>query len=173
VVATTTGNDAMIFDIDEVDRGIRDVRDYMVGRWARDRRLDGVERIRIDEQEAATGWFEANTDRGRVRVRLVAIRRDRNAVYRFLLVTRTSVLSREREALRRATYSFERLSEAEAAKIKALRLLIVPAQAGDRVAVLSRPLPYGQFNEAWFRVMNDLAPDQPLTPGRLLKVIAS
>jgi len=173
VIASSTGQDSIIFDMDSDPDGIRDVRDYLVGTWAARRRLNDVERIRIDERQAATGWFDDRGKQGPVRLRLIAIRRSRTEVYRFLLITRVSALAEQREGLRKMTYGFEHLSDAEIARIRALRLLIVPAMADDRVAVLARPLPYGDFNEAWFRVMNDLGPEQALEAGRLIKVIAS
>ena len=59
-----------------------------------------------------------------------------------------------------------------AAKVRAQRLLVVPARPDDDIAGLARTLPYGQYNESWFRVLNDLAPNQPIRAKQRLKVVA-
>ena len=35
-----------------------------------------------------------------------------------------------------------------------------------------RALPYDAYNEAWFRVLNDLKPGQPLPAKQRIKVVA-
>jgi predicted Zn-dependent protease len=65
------------------------------------------------------------------------------------------------------------LSQAEASKIKPLRLLLVPANKSDSIGGLSKTLPYGKYNESWFRVLNDLKPNEGLPRNRRLKVVAA
>jgi predicted Zn-dependent protease len=74
--------------------------------------------------------------------------------------------------LRETTYSFRTLSQAEANRIKALRLLVVQARQGDTIAALAKNLPYDKYNEAWFRLLNDLMAGEGLKAGERIKVIA-
>lgn len=147
--------------------------DYLQHVWARKTRLNAVETFDLNGLKAATGWVEGRGQQGRVRMRAIAIRRNAHEVYRFIYLTRTADLRRLDEALRRSSYSLRTLSTAEARGIKALRLLVVPAQAGERVDVLARNLPYGRYNADWFRVLNDIAPGQQPKAGQPLKVIAA
>ena len=50
---------------------------------------------------------------------------------------------------------------------------MVPARRSDSIGGLSKTLPYGKYNESWFRVLNDLKPNQGLPKGRRLKVVAA
>ena len=73
--------------------------------------------------------------------------------------------------LRRTTYSFRNLSEAEAGAIKPLRLRIVKAQS-QSVNELSTRLPYGKSNPEWFRVINDMQPTDAIQPNQIVKVVS-
>ena len=105
-------------------------------------------------------------------LRGVAIRRDAGSVYRFLFVTPAGESQRLARPLKETTYSFRTLTPAEASRIHALRLLVVPAQKGDSITALAKNLPYDRYNEAWFRLLNDLQPGQALTAGQRIKVVA-
>jgi len=56
--------------------------------------------------------------------------------------------------------------------VRAYRLLVVPARADDSISGLAKTLPYGRFNEDWFRVLNDLAPNQGIRKNQRLKIVA-
>jgi predicted Zn-dependent protease len=48
---------------------------------------------------------------------------------------------------------------------------IVPMGQGDSVATLASGLPFGRYNEAWFRVLNGLSPGQSPRAGDPVKVV--
>lgn len=67
--------------------------------------------------------------------------------------------------------SVARLSEAEAAQVRARRLRVVTVGAGDTVATLSRRMAYDDAPEERFRVLNALAPGASLRPGQRVKIV--
>jgi len=71
------------------------------------------------------------------------------------------------------TYSFKRLSQAQAEAVKPLRLRGRPARNQDRVRNLASTLPYGPQNENWFRVLNDLGPGAEPQRRQILKIVSS
>jgi predicted Zn-dependent protease len=172
VMARDQKGSAMLFDTAPI-KSSRTMAAYLQGEWAAKTPLRNVETIDINGLEAATGWVRAqDRQRGAVDIRVVAIRRDAASAYRFLFLTPASESQRLSQGLRETTYSFRTLSAAEAGRIRAHRLLVVPAQPGDTVQGLAKTLPYDAYNEAWFRVLNDLKPGQPLPAKRRIKVVA-
>ena len=68
-------------------------------------------------------------------------------------------------------HSFRRLNREEAARVRPLLLLVVPASPGDRVDALAYQLPFGPYNEAMFRVLNDLGPQQQAPTSGFVKTL--
>lgn len=173
VVAQNQSGAAIIFDTGKIQRS-RDMASYLQNEWTPKTPLKDVERITINGQEAATGWVRGQSKGGgTVDLRGVAIRRNAQSVYRMLFVNPAKDSARLAQGYKDTTYSFRRLSQAEASKIKPLRLLLVPANKSDSIGGLSKTLPYGKYNESWFRVLNDLKPNEGLPRNRRLKVVAA
>lgn len=173
VVAQNQSGAAIIFDTGRIQRS-RDMASYLQNEWTPNTPLKDVERITINGQEAATGWVRGQDKRGgTVDLRGVAIRRNAQSVYRMLFVNPAKDSARLAQGYKETTYSFRRLSQAEASKIKPLRLLLIPANKSDSIGGLSKTLPYGKYNESWFRLLNDLKPNDALPRNRRLKVVAA
>jgi predicted Zn-dependent protease len=161
----------MVFDM-APSKGARTAGDYLRHVWAAKTRLRDVEGLVIDGRDAATGWFEGRGQSGTVNIRALAIRRDREQFYRFMYVSPTEQAQRWAKPFRTSGQSFHHLSAAAAAGVLAKRLLVVTARPDDNIAALARTLPYGRYNEDWFRVLNDLAPNQGIKARQRLKVVA-
>ncbi|MDA1098005.1 MAG: M48 family metalloprotease [Proteobacteria bacterium] len=161
----------MIFDMAPSNGAVTAI-DYLRHVWAAKTRLHNVESLVVDGRDAATGWVEGRGQNGAVRLRALAIRRDSEKFYRFMYMTPTDQTQRWAEPFRQSGRSFRHISAATAAGVLAKRLLVVTARPDDNIAGLARTLPYGRFNEDWFRVLNDLAPDQAIKPKQRLKVVA-
>ena len=131
-----------------------------------------METLVIDGRDAATGWAEGRGQNGPAQLRALAIRRDNGRFYRFMYVSPLAQAGRWARPFRQSGLSFHHISAQAAADVHAKRLLIVPARPDDNIAALARTLPYGRFNESWFRVLNDLAPNQAIKPKQRLKVVA-
>jgi predicted Zn-dependent protease len=162
---------ALIFDMVLAD-GARTAIEYLRHVWAQKTRLRDAESLVIDGHDAATGWAEGRGENGAVRLRALAIRRDRGKFYRFMFVSPTEQAQRWAQPFRQSGRSFRRISATHAAGVRAQRLLVVTARPDDNLAGLARTLPYGHFNENWFRVLNDLAPNQAIKAKQRLKVVA-
>ncbi|MBT7975348.1 MAG: M48 family metalloprotease [Rhodospirillaceae bacterium] len=163
---------AMVFDMSAVIRR-GPAADYLQFGWAANTQLQDLESLTIDGLEGATAWAEGQNQTGPVRIRALAIRREDGRFYRFMYISPLAKAGRWEAPFRRSGLSFRRLDVRSAARIKAQRLLVVTARPEDTIAGLAKTLPYGRFNDAWFRVLNDLAPGQALTAKQRLKVIAS
>jgi predicted Zn-dependent protease len=144
---------------------------YLTEVWLPGTDLKDVERLSINGLDAATGRTTVRTNEGEFDARAVAIRKDVQTIYRFVFLTPPSLVGNLSEELRRTTYSFRLLSAAEAAEIKPLRLKIVRAAAGDTVTSLARRMPFEEFAEERFRVLNGLMPGQEVTPGQQVKIV--
>ena len=171
VVGRHPSGAAMVFDM-APSKGARTALDYLRHVWAAKSRLRDVETLVIDGRDAATGWAEGRGQNGPAQLRALAIRRDNGRFYRFMYVSPLAQAGRWARPFRQSGLSFHHISAQAAADVHAKRLLIVPARPDDNIAALARTLPYGRFNESWFRVLNDLAPNQAIKPKQRLKVVA-
>ena len=122
--------------------------------------------------EAATGAGLISGRDGRRDVRLVAIRYSRDQVYRFLFLTPPDQSARFNEEYRRTTFSFRRLSAAAAAALKPLRVRVISVRAGDTPESLARRMAVEDFPLERFRVLNGLRANEPLAPGRRVKIVS-
>jgi predicted Zn-dependent protease len=145
--------------------------DYLTDEWAPRLQMADAETIDVNGMDAATGSGQLELKSGVRDVRLVAIRFDADTVFRFLFLTKpaqTAVLARD---LQETTYSFRRLSAAEAARLHPQEVRVVTVRAGDSVAKLAAKMPFPDFREERFRTLNGLAPADRLTPGQQVKII--
>jgi len=145
--------------------------DYLTDEWAPRLQMTDAETIDVNGMEAATGSGQLELKSGVRDVRLVAIRFDSDTIFRFLFLSKpeqTAALARD---LQQTTYSFRRLSPAEAARLHPQSIRIVTVRAGDTVAKLAAKMPFPDFREQRFRVLNGLSPTDQVTPGQHVKLI--
>jgi len=170
VIARDPEGAIIVFDM--AKSRTRDMRRYIAGEWAANARVAGVEAFTVNSLAAATGATRGTVNNQPMDVRFIAIAGAGQEVYRMMFATPPNRTASLGEDLRRTSYSFRRISEAEAARVEPLRLRVVRPAGGATVADLARGLPYGRFNEDWFRVLNQLPPGQrPQAKGRV-KVVA-
>ena len=144
---------------------------YLTDEWAPRLQMADAETIDVNGLEAATGSGQLELSSGVRDVRLVAVRLDSDTLMRFIFLTKpeqTGPLARD---LQETTYSFRRLSPAEAARLHPQAIRIVTVRAGDSVAKLAAQMPFPDFREERFRVLNGLAAADRLTPGQHVKII--
>ncbi len=145
---------------------------YLTQEWAKGATLSDVELIQINGLEAATGWITSGSGQSAKEVRLVAIRFSPTKIYRFQFGTPLQWAANLAEDLQRTTYSFRRLTEAETANLKPLRVRVAKVRDIDTAASLSKAMAYPDFREDRFRVLNALGPQATVTPGQRVKIIA-
>jgi predicted Zn-dependent protease len=170
VVAQSQSGAVMVFDLAPA-RNSRNPSAYVAKEWAPQAQLQGLEPLTVNGFKAATGTTLASIDNRQMDARLVAFQRDSRSVYRLMFLSPPNVTPSMREAFQSATYSFRQLSSSEAAAVRPLKVRIGAASAGQTVRQLSQQMPYGPQNEAWFRVLNDLAPGTQPKARQRLKLI--
>jgi predicted Zn-dependent protease len=142
--------------------------DYLTRVWGAEVRLSGVEAITVNGLPAATAAVSGNGKD----YRLVALRYGADAIYRFIFVSaseRTAALS---VPFRETTYSFRKLSDAEAAALKPRRLRIYEVKAGDTPATVAARMPFAEENLKRFLVLNGFSGTTTLQPGQRVKIVA-
>lgn len=147
----------------------RNMVQYLAAEWGRGLDLEGVEALDVNGFDAATGFATVADASGRLDVRLVAIRFD-DAIYRFLFATPPALTPALSLPLRQTTYSFRRLRPGDPVP-EPQRIRVVAAGPGDTVETLSRDMPFEDFREERFRVLNGLAPEDRLRLGDTVKVV--
>ncbi len=173
VTASGPRNARFIFD------GGRDpggpLTDYIAGQWApaiaRGRRtgqLQGLGGGRIDGLDAARAVLPLELNGQAYEALLVAIRMG-DTVYRVtgLAPRGSGVLP----ALENAARSFHRLGAAERAQLSERRLRVARVGAGDSAESLARGMNVDGHHVEQFRVLNGLAPDEPVRPGQQVKLV--
>jgi predicted Zn-dependent protease len=145
---------------------------YLTEVWAPRGRLTNVETIDINGLEAATGRTRLSLRSGETMdVRLVAIRMDLQTIYRFLFATPPAQTERLSVELRRSTYSFRRLSDDEARRLKPQIIKAVSVGPGDTVEQLAARMAFPDRQVERFRVLNGLAEGQSPRTGQLVKIV--
>jgi predicted Zn-dependent protease len=170
VVAQNPNGAAILFDAAKKPSSAPMTR-YLAEDWARDVRLQDLQAIDVNGLEAATAWTRIDTSEGQADFRLVAIRLDRNAIYRFLFVTPSTLSSSLSASLRRTTYSFRRLNSQDADDLRPYRLDIYRVKSGDTQARIARRMPLGDQSLDQFQVLNGLRAGEPLRAGQRVKIV--
>jgi predicted Zn-dependent protease len=126
------------------------------------------QRTTINGLEAAASTARANTQSGQVDVTVTAYQFAPNTAYHFVTITPAgSGLG----PLRPLIQSVRRLSDSEAAQIRARRVEVVTVKAGDTARSLSQRMAYGSFQLERFLTLNALAANQGLRPGDRVKLV--
>lgn len=144
---------------------------YLTQVWAKGVTVQGVEAITINGMAAATGQVSVNGRSGPRDLRLIAIRYDDKTIYRMLFVTPPKLTESLSHPLRETTYSFRKLSAAEAAAVKPWRLVLHKVRSGETASALAKRMPFPDFQLKRFLVLNGLAENDPLPAGRTVKLV--
>ena len=169
VVARGPQQSVMVFDMakEKSAHNARSLRGYIADTWASGLSLSGLEKFSINGMDAATAG-------GRVRgkdIRLIALRDGPKKIYRLAFITPPEMTDRLSVDFRRATYSFRRISKAEADAVKPLRIKVVTVKGGDTPRSLAAGFPFEAFRLRWFETLNGLRPGQRITPRQRVKVV--
>jgi predicted Zn-dependent protease len=172
VVAQSRTGAAIVFDSGRVQRA-RNLMEFVQYEWMSELPLDGLQAVRINGFSAATGYARAQTRTGVIDVRVAAFDIGQGLVHRFLFLSPPQYTQALGVPFRETAYSYRRTTEEDTRDIRPLRVIVTNARPGDTVASLARSMPYRSFNENWFRVLNDLQPNQEPTAGQALKIVTS
>ena len=146
---------------------------YVSNVWGRGASLRELETIYIDGLESATASARLNTNSGARDVRLLAIRKNLQTIFRFAFLTKPGQSARWSKPFRRTSHSFQLLTESEAAAIKPLRIRTHRVRRGDTVAsIAQRMAGEDGYSLDRFLLINGLTKEARLRPGQTVKIIA-
>lgn len=144
-----------------------DIGRYLTQQWGKGVPLAGLQLFKVNGMNAATATTRIND----YNARLVVIEFAPDLVYRFLTGTLPQTGTRHDAALQGLVMSFRKISPAEAAAVKPLRLRVVTVRPGDTAASLGRRMVYPDFQAERFRVLNGLGAGAEPRPGTLVKLV--
>jgi predicted Zn-dependent protease len=170
VTAKGPGNARIIFD-GAKRPGKRSVYDYLINVWGRGARITNREEITINGLPAATGDSRLRTNKGTLNVRLVAILGSEKQIWRLMFLSQPKDTQKLAKAFRKTTYSFKKVSAAEAGAWHPRRIRLHKVTAGDTVESLAARMPFDRFKVDHFRTLNGLGPGEPLKIGQTIKLV--
>lgn len=173
VIARHKNGAVIIFDMEDPDeaKSVTDLRQYLTGKWGRKLDLSNVEQLTINGMTAWTGSLRRNTQSGPRDIRLIAIRDRADEIFRLVFLTPTDEFDQMADGLKRTTYSFRRLSDAEAMDVKPLRIQIETTESGDTPEGLSQRMAVDSFSLEWFELLNANHRNDSYPAGERVKLI--
>ncbi|WP_411288969.1 M48 family metalloprotease [Phenylobacterium sp.] len=128
-----------------------------------------AEMTRINGLDAVILPARAQTQRGTVDVTVAAYSLGSDAAYHFVTLAPAG-----RGGVFEPLFgSFRRLSAGEATSVRPRRLEVVTVRPGDTVNSLASRMAVSDFGLERFRVLNGLAPGEPLRPGQRVKLVTT
>lgn len=171
VTALSPDRRAMIVFDGAPSKGVADPAQFIGAVWAPQAPLQGMQRLEVDGRPAATAVTQTQTQGGPVDVRLLAVGWDRDTFYRFLFVSARDLTSRFDADFRTTAGSLRALSGSERSSLRPYRIRVVAVRPAETVADFVRRMPFADYPEERFRVLNDIPPGTALQPGRLVKIV--
>jgi predicted Zn-dependent protease len=145
--------------------------DYVASGWQEGAKVQNVQSFQVNGMEAATGLAEGSVNDTQVIVRLVAIRKSGQEVYRFLFAAIPDTFEAMDKRFMASAKSFREISPQDAAAYQPRHIQVVTVQPGDTVASLSRRMQTEDAPAEWFRVINHLPSNAELQAGQKVKLI--
>jgi predicted Zn-dependent protease len=161
---------AIVFDA-VGDKSNPDALTYLTKSWLNGKDVANAERIKVNGLSGATAAFSGTVNGSAANIRVVAIEWKPGMFFRFMIAIPPSAGSKVVTDLRKATYSFRKMSASEKASVKPPHIRLVTARAGDTSAKMAASMPFDSYKVERFRVLNGLKAGQEVVAGRKYKVI--
>ncbi len=155
-----------IFDGAEVNQSVA-LKSHLTENWGEGLDLRNVRSFKVNGMSAVS----AETLHKGVGHELVVIRFSATKVYRFLFITRPVVTARFETQFKQTVASFRKLTAAQAAQLKPLRIKIVTVRKGQSVKRLARLMAVADNKLARFRILNGLGPEDTVSAGQRVKIV--
>lgn len=133
--------------------------------------MQNIQTMQINGMDAMTGYTSMAIGDTQANVRLVAIHYGNESGFHFLAITPEDKLSTLTDGIRRMTYSFDKITQAEADQIKGRSIRTVTAQSGDTIDSIANYMAFDDFKVERFAALNGLSQGQALSAGQRLKLI--
>ncbi len=164
VLAAAGDDTAMRFDGVTVDPDVEPA-DYLASGWINGLVEGSISAATVNGLSAATA--EAAAGEWLFRIGVVQVG---GSMYRIILAGRSDGAAIQR-ALDSTLRSFQRMTPTEVARLRPLRIDVVPVRRGETPGELAVRMRGTERKLHLFRLLNGLAPGQPLTPGQLVKIV--
>ena len=161
---------AMVFDM-AANKGKLDAVTYLNQIWMKGENIQTTQPITINGMKAATATFSGHVNGRRADIRLIAIEFKPDSIARFQIAIPKDASATTVENLKRASYSFRKLTQQERRTLKPQRIKIVTARAGDSVAGMANKMAYDDLKLERFRTLNALVPGEELKAGQTYKIV--
>ncbi|MEX2617462.1 MAG: M48 family metalloprotease [Alphaproteobacteria bacterium] len=156
VIASSSADQAQIL-FDNAPRPFQgSMSSYLAREWASGVRLNAVETLNVNGFEAATGTVSGQIGNTDAELRLLAIRFDSRQIFRFIFLAPTAAMRRLTVPLQRTTFSFRRITPAQAAALKPWRLQVVQTSAGATAETFVPRMAFDEYPRERFLVLNGL-----------------
>ncbi len=170
VLAQGPSGSAMAFSGSRVSAGVS-MQAYLVNDYGKSLQLNDVRGLRLNGMEAATGRARATANGKTVDVKLVAVRFDRDRVYRFQFVSdpRTTA-ALDRQFLDIAV-SLRPITATEARLIPVRRIQVLTVEEGETIDELAELMAVPAYQRERFLALNGMRPGERITPGQQIKIV--
>jgi predicted Zn-dependent protease len=172
ITATDKQGTVMIFDAKGVRPGTIPLN-YMMQDWMQGEDVQNPSTLDINGMEAATAAFDGIVNNRPAIIRIMAVKWDHDTMFRFQIAIPQGATTDLLDELKRTTYSLRRLTDKERQSLKAHQLKIIRAEPGDTVASIAKDMPYADYQEVRFRVLNGLRAGEEVRAGQSYKMIVA
>lgn len=171
VVGMNKASGAIILFDAAGDQNKSDPATYLQQIWMKGEAVQGVQNTTVNGMRAATGAFKGTVNGKAMTVQLMAVEWQPGQFFRFQVAIPAGLDTASMNALKSATYSLRAMTASEKSSIKPDRISIVTASSGQSVASMASRMPFDNYNEERFRVLNGLNAGDTLVPGQKYKII--
>lgn len=146
---------------------------YIGGVWAKKLKINVSQPKRMTHNgfNMASSTARVQTRGGMIDARLIAIQMAPDSVFRFLVVSQPNAAASVKTSVNGMLGSFRRLSNAQAASLKALRVRVVTVRSGDTVSKLAGRMAFDDFRVERFLALNGMKSSDVLKAGSRVKII--
>lgn len=172
VVAAGKNGAVIVFDIAPNKEQVNPMT-FLRSVWMDGDPVSGAENIKVNGMQAATASFQGKVSGRDATIRLIAIQWTPTQMVRFQIAIPPRLSSADLDDIKRASYSFARLSASEKKQLRPYRLRVITASNSDTVQSLSARMPYKDFKEERFRTLNGLSRTDRVVAGQLYKIVSN
>ncbi len=167
------GNRQIVFDSVPRPAGLTPIEYLRQGIRESNLSLNDMRPLNLDSSSvAATGWGRVSTNRGEMDFRIVVIAVDPSRLHRFRIILPKGSMSATLSSEELSTVSsFRRLSAAEAAAIKPLRLRVATVKKGESRSDFVKRMSFATYQSERFDVINGFTPASRIAVGSRVKLI--
>lgn len=152
-------------------KGFNRAEDYVAQVWLKGQALAPVETIEVNGIMAATTSVPVRANNREADIRLVAFPWEGNKYIRLQMIIPAGSSPAAVNDLKRITYSFHRMTNAEHKTATPYQIDLVKAGRGDTVQSLAARMGVDRLHVEQFAALNGLTPAQPVVAGRMYKIV--